>query len=96
MGIEELKLILETVEGVSDSAIWVVCLWFGVGVVKNLISASMFGMFFVLLYKCANKMMSTIMLGGMVADRLGEDYYGLPSQRSKILEKLNRALNKTS
>lgn len=40
MSIDGLKMILETVQGVSDSAVWVVILYFGVGVLKTGVWAS--------------------------------------------------------
>lgn len=51
MGIEELKLILETVEGVSDSAVWVVITYFAIGVFKLILKLSAFTVVVWLLYK---------------------------------------------
>lgn len=39
MGIEELKLVLQAVQGVSDSALWVVIAYFGTSLTKAIMSA---------------------------------------------------------
>jgi len=90
MGIEELKLVLETVQGVSNSAVWVICLYFSVGIIKTvLVTGSMLTAFWwvvgLIRRGIAESSLASEMLT-VLGERHPDDYY----HRSQLLRNLAR------
>ena len=68
---EELKLILETVQALGGNATWIAILWLIKGLISEMLVAAGFGVLFFLGYKYGIAALRTCSLGGRVWASMG-------------------------